>query len=240
VKLNFQQKNFLLVLWIILVVACSSQRSLTKQEVIEDIIHSISSENLKTTVLELQNFNTRYPYEKQLKVADYLYNRIKAYIPDTQFHIYEYWGVYWKNVIATIPGLDYPNKVYIVCAHFDSKSEKRLVYAPGADDNASGCAAVLEVARVLSSYHFKHTIKFIFFSREENGQNGSRAYIRSINPNEEKIIGVINIDMIAFGSDKEDIDLVTRPKHRWIVNYVNQIGKLYNIPTKKVIKKHCF
>ena len=112
-KLNFQQKNFLLVLWIILVVACSSQRSLTKQEVIKNIIQSITSENLKTTVLELQNFNTRYPYEKQLKVADYLYNRIKAYIPDTQFHIYEYWGVYWKNVIATIPGLDYPNKVYI-------------------------------------------------------------------------------------------------------------------------------
>ena len=55
----------------------------------------------------------------------------------------------------------------------------------------------------------------------------------------EKIIGAINLDMIALGSDNEDIDLVTRPRYSWLVKKISNLAKLYGFKTKKVVEKGC-
>jgi Zn-dependent M28 family amino/carboxypeptidase len=83
-------------------------------------------------------------------------------------------------------------------------------------------------------------LKFVFFSREETGQNGSTAYLESVDKNKQEIIAAINLDMIAYGGDEEDIDLVTRPEHQWIVHYVSELAKIYEFNTKKVIRRNCF
>jgi acetylornithine deacetylase/succinyl-diaminopimelate desuccinylase-like protein len=220
--------------------SCSDSKRLEKDPIIENISAKVSTAEIEKTITDLVAFETRFPYQKQIEVADYLYNRLKVYITSLDFHEYEFWGVNWKNVIGTIPGKIYPREYVIVSAHLDTKSEKRLVYAPGADDNASGCAAVMELARILSKYSFEKSIKFIFFSREETGWEGSAAYLKSVDRNKEKIIAAINLDMIAYGGDDEDIDLVTRPKYAWLAEEINDLARLSGFTTRKVIDKHCF
>ena len=211
-----------------------------KNLVIEKIAGKVSSLAIENTISDLVAYETRFPYQKQLEVADYLYERLKFYISGTDFHEYGFLGASWKNVVATIPGKIHPEEVLIVCAHLDTKSDERLVYAPGADDNASGCAAVLELARILSEYSFEKNIRFVFFSREETGWEGSAAYVKSINRSKEKISAVINLDMIAYGNDNEDIDLVTRPEYSWLANDINDLAHLYGFATRKVVHKHCY
>ncbi len=94
------------------------------------------------------------------------------------------------NVVATQLGVTYPDQIFIIGAHFDSVSN------PGADDNASGCAAVLEAARVLSAYPSEYTIKYIAFDLEELGLYGSKAYC--VAHASDDIRGMISLDMVAY------------------------------------------
>jgi hypothetical protein len=220
--------------------ACSTSKEREKDEAIQRIANTVSIAHMKETISQLEKFETRYPHEKQLEVADHLFERLKENVPNTVFHEYEYWGVVWKNVTGTIPGTKNPEEVYIACAHLDSKSDKRFAYAPGADDDASGCAAVLELARILSQYSCQKSVRFIFFSREETAQNGSKAYVSDVDRDKEKIAGVLNLDMIAYGSDDEDIDLVTRPQYAWIAHKVHGLANKYGIKSKKIIKENCY
>jgi photosystem II stability/assembly factor-like uncharacterized protein len=113
----------------------------------------------------------------------------------------------WRmnNIIAKKEGKVSPDKTYVLCAHYDSISEfdKRETRAPGADDNASGTAAVLEAARVLSSAELNYTIKFVLFAAEEVGRVGSRYHANSALLRDEDILGVINLDMIAHDSNHD-------------------------------------
>lgn len=230
----------LLVILSLFVITCLETKTKEKNPAIEKISDMVSTSEIEKSVSDLIDFKTRWTYEKQIQVADYLHQRFKEFIPLTHFHEFEFWGETWKNVVATIPGTDHPEKVVIISAHLDSKSEKRLIFAPGADDNASGCAAILELVRILSMYTFENSIRFIIFSGEEYGWKGSAAYVKSMSGGTEKILGVINMDMIAYGKDNEDIDLVTRPEYSFLVDYISNLANLYGINTKKVVDKHCY
>src|SRR5688572_24866817 len=81
--------------------------------------------------------------------------------------------------------------------------------APGADDNASGVAAVLKIARILSKLDSGNNIQFVLFSGEEQGQWGSTAYVNYLQSNNTKLDLVINLDMIgypALGQDNVSIE----------------------------------
>ncbi|RME45810.1 MAG: Zn-dependent exopeptidase M28, partial [Chloroflexi bacterium] len=111
------------------------------------------------------------------------------------------------NVIGTLAGVAPPAErgVVIVSAHYDSISNEvaRGGPAPGADDNASGVAAVLEAARLLSKHTFWHTVRFVTFAGEEQGLHGSRHYADLAHRTGENIVGVINADMIAYDGDSD-------------------------------------
>jgi photosystem II stability/assembly factor-like uncharacterized protein len=111
----------------------------------------------------------------------------------------------WKNVVATLPGDIYPGRQCLITAHYDDRSEDPLRYAPGADDNASGTAAVLEAAKILKNYHFQNTVKFIAFSGEEQGLLGSYAYARDAYLRGDTILGVLNFDMIAWDGNYDNV-----------------------------------
>lgn len=99
-----------------------------------------------------------------------------------------------QNVILTKPGETSPDQIVILCAHYDSHG------GPGADDNASGVAACLEAARVLSHGRFARTIQIIFFTAEElsPGLLGSRLYVSQLSAQvKDNIVAVINLDTIA-------------------------------------------
>ncbi|HWT15303.1 MAG TPA: M28 family metallopeptidase [Patescibacteria group bacterium] len=89
----------------------------------------------------------------------------------------------------------------IVGAHLDSRNQawNDLQPSPGAEDNASGCAAVLETARMLRDFRFDADILYICYGLEERGLFGGRAHAAAQTPSQ--ILGVINMDMIAFDGD---------------------------------------
>ncbi len=105
------------------------------------------------------------------------------------------------NVIATKTGLLYPDKIYIICGHYDNMPSGPL--APGADDNASGTVATMEAARILSTLDLAYTVKFIAWDEEETGLVGSNYYAQLAYSNGEDILGVINLDMIAWDSNDD-------------------------------------
>jgi hypothetical protein len=95
------------------------------------------------------------------------------------------------NVVGVHPGVVCPEEIYLVGAHYDTVAD-----SPGAWDNASGVAGVLEAARILSQYSFEATIVFIAFDREEEGRKGSAAY--ATEHSLDHIRGMIALDGIAY------------------------------------------
>jgi len=118
------------------------------------------------------------------------------------------------NVIATIPGTTRPDDWYIIGAHYDSISnDNGHATAPGAEDNGSGTAGVLELARIFTANPPDATIMFICYAGEEQGLYGSKAHAQSIvnSGNTAKVKGMFNIDMIGYTGDAElDCRLETR------------------------------
>jgi hypothetical protein len=157
----------------------------------------------------LDDYETRYTFTEQNEAATQWIARVFAsYGLDVEFHEYEQEGIK-RNVIATLPGAGDPSRIVYVTAHFDSKSEDSFNHAPGADDNASGTAGLLEAARVLSRYPFWYTIRFAAFNGEEQGIRGSLAYVRDIVEQGEDVVGCFNLDMIAYrGNDPDPANVV--------------------------------
>ena len=103
-----------------------------------------------------------------------------------------------KNIACEKPGST--NNTIIISAHYDSRMENinnRPARAPGADDNASGVSALLEVARILSNISLNHSIIFVLFSGEEQGKWGSTHYADYIDKMDVDLDLLINLDMVA-------------------------------------------
>jgi leucyl aminopeptidase len=90
-------------------------------------------------------------------------------------------------------------EVIILSTHLDSVSQDPERLAPGAADNASGVSALLEAARILRHYRFERSLRLIWFTGEEQGMIGSKAYVNDHNL--DGILGVINMDMFGYDGD---------------------------------------
>ena len=124
----------------------------------------IIQENLKRHVRFLsrdigeRNF---IQYQNLERAADYIKQEFRNYGYQSQEQIYSLEGKTFKNIIATKTGKAQPDKIIIVCAHYDS-----VIGSPGADDNASGVSGLLELARALSKENINQSIRFIAFTNE--------------------------------------------------------------------------
>lgn len=97
------------------------------------------------------------------------------------------------NLFATRRGAVTPSEVIEVGAHYDT-----VPYCPGANDNSSGVAAVLELARVLADARFERTVRLCFFGAEEVGIKGSEAHVRSLGDADETVVALVNLDPVGF------------------------------------------
>jgi hypothetical protein len=115
-----------------------------------------------------------------------------------------------RNVYGVQLGTQYPNKKYIICAHYDDMPSGTT--ASGADDNASGTAAVIEAARIFTQYNSKYTIIYALWDEEEQGLIGSAYYALQAYNAGDSIMGVINLDMISYDSNSDgQAEIHTRP-----------------------------
>lgn len=103
-----------------------------------------------------------------------------------------------NNIVAQLRGTIKPDNEFIFVAHYDSYSYNYETSAPGADDNASGTAAVIEAARILKNYEFESTINFLLVSGEEFGMFGSTFHAFNARANKRNIQCAINADMIGY------------------------------------------
>ena len=115
-----------------------------------------------------------------------------------------------SNVIARLEGTRHPEIVYVVSSHYDS-----VPGGPGADDNSSGTAALLETARLLAGHPQAATIVFASFTGEESGLLGSREFVRRAQAAGTQIAGALNNDMIGWANDHR-LDNTIRYSNRGI------------------------
>lgn len=115
----------------------------------------------------------------------------------TEEHNFSFSGNPMQNIIARKSGAKQEDITFVIDGHFDC-----VPGSPGADDNGSAVAGVLEACRILSNYTFEHSIRFIGFDAEELGLVGSQRYVQNgIKPFED-IQGVLNFEMIGYYSDE--------------------------------------
>jgi peptidase M28-like protein len=101
------------------------------------------------------------------------------------------------NIVATLRGTVNPELVYVVSSHYDS-----VAGGPGADDDSSGTAALLEAARVLAGHPLPATVVFASMTGEEAGLLGSKEFVRRAVENKIHVAAVLNNDMIGWTNDQ--------------------------------------
>lgn len=191
-----------------------SQRENSKET--DDLVHLIldrvNSTTLKNWINDLTSFQTRHTKSEYIEdVAYWLKNELQSVCNGrVYFHNFtqsdQEKSYSLKNIICdqdSASANDDKGHHILISAHYDNRMEdfnQSNARAPGADDNASGVAAVLELVRVLSKVDLKNNIQFVLFSGEEQGQWGSLAYAKQQQTNNAKLDLVMNLDMIGYPS----------------------------------------
>lgn len=183
-----------------------------------NLVNAVSSDALYNRMLDLSGarpvtidgttvtLTTSYTYSPVIRYTEqYIFNAFKqlGYNP-----IYIPWsksGASGKNIVADLPGLVHPERIWIVDGHFDTTSENPYVSASGADDNASGVASVLMIAGLLRNQRFSDTIRFVGFSGEEQGMLGSQVYAAQLKQAGVQLQGVIDMDQLGYDGDNDHV-----------------------------------
>ncbi len=140
-----------------------------------------------------------------------------------------------KNLEVEIAGVSRPAEIVIVGAHYDS-----VVGSPGANDNATGAAAVLEISRMLSQQTFSRTVRFVAFANEEppfflTKDMGSRSYARRSRERGENIVAMFSIETISYYSDEAGSQHYPFPLSFFYPNTANFIGFVGNISSRNLV-----
>ena len=154
---------------------------------------------------------------------DYLKARLAGYKLTVQTQKYSINGL---NIFGIPKGSKYPDEVLIIGAHHDAVTN----YC--ADDNASGVAAVMETARILSGYCFEYTVIYAFWDEEEAGLWGSTYHAKQSKTNGQVFRGLINLDMLGYDSNNDrkfDIHVYPNPVSLSLADSIKSIIKRYNL-----------
>ncbi|NLK49751.1 MAG: M20/M25/M40 family metallo-hydrolase [Candidatus Cloacimonetes bacterium] len=179
--------------------------SLIRSEITQ-MLNRVNPASVQGMMQGLEDFITRYALApNRLEIAEWIRDKYLSFgLTDVQLFPFEWNNTTQYNVIATLPGSLFPEQYIVVGGHHDSTNNHGNPYesAPGADDNASGAVATLEMARVMmaSGYQPRSSIRFMTFAAEEFGLWGSKAYAAWAKENDLNIRLMINHDMIAHNT----------------------------------------
>jgi len=211
---------------------------------IQTMIDQVSSDTVRQYVGDLSGewpvdiggrpftIATRYTYSGVYigKATRYVGQHLANLWLDVEYHV---WGsVSYPNVIGELRGEVNPEDIYIICAHLDDAPFELV--APGADDNASGSAAVLIAADILSQYRWGSTLRFVLFTGEEQWSmdeyyaHGSYPYVQRSRDRGENIVGVLNLDMLGWNSEgKPDPDIDLEAKASPVLSPTVELAQLF-------------
>jgi leucyl aminopeptidase len=207
-----------------------------------DLVDAVSGDRIMQTIRDLQDFGSRAFYlNSSVEAASYIFEQFQTMNIAVGYQEFMAGTHSVKNVVATIPGASADAPQFLLGAHYDSEnrdvrnvSEGQTFLAPGADDDASGVACVIELARVLSNLRLQETVKFVAFGAEENGYDssgrmaGSLSYVVS-----EKEKGISYgacwiLDMIGYagGSENHTVMIVNEDSLRLGSDMQEMVGAL--------------
>ncbi|MEI7595830.1 MAG: M20/M25/M40 family metallo-hydrolase [Bacteroidota bacterium] len=224
-----------------------------------DYLNEINKDSIRSTIQSLQNFQTRFMLDTNRKsIANFIKDKyikmgyentvIDSFLTISNFDYFYNIVIQdttWQyNVVATLQGVKYPDSICIVGAHYDSFSDSALVRkTPGADDDASGIAAAIEIARVFKNrnYQPEMSVKFIAFAAEElilfSTESGSSFYAKKAKANNEKIKFIANNDMIGYDKTtsnwRSHFNCFTGMT--WIKDYSSYIAESYSLITPLIL-----
>ena len=208
---------------------------------VRNLMNQVSKDSLEASIEHMQSYRTRrWDSQMVYEAQDWLYEAYRdmgldsVYLHDFQFMYHDTLRETSDNVIAIQRGVLYPDE-YVVCgAHYDSYNHvdpghPDSIPAPGADDNASGTAGILETARLLSQYKFERSIIYCGWAAEEVNLCGSAAYAKECSEKLMNIVGYFNLDMIGYLKEGSDIhvNLMYTTQDSIIANYVYNFSHVY-------------
>ncbi len=133
-----------------------------------------------------------------------------------------------KNVVGFVEGTSSPDRYIVMTAHFDHLGEKDGKIFNGADDNASGTAALLVAAAYFKKHPLSHSIIFAALDAEEKGLLGAKAFVKKPPVDAAKIALNINMDMISH-NDKDELYAVGTYHYPFLKPYLDTVGKSADI-----------
>ena len=170
---------------------------------IEDLLDQVSADRIREHIRALEG--VRHPVtapEALQQAADYIHGLLRSLSWQVELHPFTFDGREFQNIIATRLGVRHPDKRVLVIAHYDTVED-----SPGADDNASSVAVLLELARVLQAVELDRTVQLVAVNLEERQQEGSldeaalfgsRALASDAEKQGWEIEGVVVLDTIAY------------------------------------------
>ena len=204
---------------------------------IREMLDQVNMDSLRATVQHLQDYQSRiWNSNNAFAASDWIAGRMQALgleVEQQPFYASTWMGSGQAapNVIGIQRGTLYPD-TYVVCgSHFDSFSYQAMYGggdAPGADDNATGVASVLESARIMTQYEFEYSVIYCAYGCEEMGLYGSEAYASRCQQEGMDIIGYFNNDMNGYlYGDQIHIDCIYPNSVEPIGAYYRNVGGVY-------------
>ncbi|MGQ9587071.1 MAG: M20/M25/M40 family metallo-hydrolase [Thermoplasmata archaeon] len=183
------------------------------------VVDDVSGSRIMETVMDLEAFGSRAFYlESSREAAGYIYDRFEELGLHVEYQKFMIGSTEAANVVAVLNGTSPDAPQFLFGAHYDS--ENRMVKnfsdalnmpAPGADDDASGIAAIIELARVLSTMNLNNTIKFVAFDAEEYGYDasgglkGSTYFTAQDKAAGTEYVGTAILDMVGYKEGQANI-----------------------------------
>ncbi len=204
---------------------------------IGSLIDDVSESNIEASMVDLigmgssdgSGIGTRYyTTAANMRAAEYLYQKLESYGLEVWYEDFLTWeGYLVVNVIGEIPGAD-SSSIYGVMAHFDTIADDTNV-SPGADDNSTGVAASLEIARILSDYELQHPVRIIFVNVEEVGIVGSQEFAKNAKANGIPYEGVFNLDSIGAQRQYTYVVLNGDATTMWMIDLYKRLNETYGL-----------
>jgi len=187
-------KKLLLLTILGLICLTKFTRSQSADPFIQSVVDLVSYDSLQSDLQYLENFGRKEIFDTALAYTGewlvQLYQNMGY--TDIQTDNFEFSGQQIFNVVVTKQGTEFPNQYLIIDGHYDTQN------GPGVNDNGSGVAIILEIARLVQNIPTRYSIRFINFTAEEYGLVGSYHYVQEVViPQDMDIRLVFNIDEVG-------------------------------------------
>ena len=169
--------------------------------------------------------------------VDYIGKTLTALGYDVARQDFGVQGATVANLEAELTGASVPEEIVIVGAHYDS-----VIGCPGANDNASGVAAVLEIARLLATAKLSRTVRFVAFVNEEppffmTGDMGSRVYAARSRQRAEQVVAMLSLETIGYYSENPWSQRYPFPFSLFYPTTANFIGFVGNFSSRDLVRR---